>query len=209
MEQILQLYQHSYDAAYPVVCFDERPCQLLDQVVDPLPMESEKPLREDSEYKREGTCSLLVAVEPLAGQRLVETSSTRKAEDYTRFMQKLANAYPNAVKIRLVQDNLNTHSPSSFYQHLPAEQALQLANRFEWYYTPKKASWLNMAELELSALSRICLKRRIPSITQLDEQIQHLVKERNQANATLNWQFSIQAAREKLKRHYQKINSKN
>jgi hypothetical protein len=124
-------------------------------------------------------------------------------------MQRLAKAYPDAVKIRLVQDNLNTHSPSSFYQHLPAQEALQLANRFEWYYTPKKASWLNMAELELSALSRICLNRRIPSKEQLDQQIQHLVKERNQAKASLHWQFSIESARTKLKRHYQKINSNN
>ena len=209
MEQILQLYQQGYDAAYPVVCFDERPCQLLDQVSEPLPMQPGQPFREDSEYKREGTCCLLVALEPLAGQRIVETSSTRKGEDYTRFMQTLAKAYPEAVKIRLVQDNLNTHSPSSFHQHLPAEQALQLANRFEWYYTPKKASWLNMVELELSALSRICLKRRIPSMTQLDEQIQHLVQERNQAKATVKWQFSIETARAKLQRHYQKINAKN
>ena len=209
MEQLLQLYQQSYNAAYPVVCFDERPCQLLEQVVKPLPMQPSKPLKEDSEYKREGTCSLLVAFEPLSGERLVETSPTRKGEDYTRFMQKLANAYPDAVKIRLVQDNLNTHSPSSFYQHLPAEQALQLANRFEWYYTPKKASWLNMVELELSALTRICLKRRLASMTQLDEQIQHLVKERNLAKATVKWQFAIESARTKLKRHYQKINSNN
>jgi hypothetical protein len=209
MEQILQLYRQSYDAAYPVVCFDERPCQLLDQVSEPLPMQPGQPFREDSEYKREGTCCLLVAVEPLAGQRIVETSFTPKGEDYTRFMQTLAKAYPDAVKIRLVQDNLNTHSPGSFYQHLPAKQALQLANRFEWYYTPKKASWMNMAELELSALSRICLKRRIPSKEQLDQQIQHLVKERNQTRASINWQFSIESAREKLKRHYQKINSNN
>ena len=209
MEQILQLYQQRYDAAYPVVCFDERPCQLLDQVSDPVPMQPGKPLKEDSEYKREGTCCLLVVFQPLTGQRLVETSSTRKGQDYTRFMQKLAKAYPDAVNIRLVQDNLNTHSPSSFYQHLPAEQALQLANRFEWYYTPKKASWLNMVELELSALCRICLKRRISSMKKMDEQIQHLVKERNQAKATLNWQFSIEKAREKLNRHYQKINSNN
>jgi hypothetical protein len=209
MEQILQLYQQGYDAAYPVICFDERPCQLLGQVRQPVPMQPGKPLKEDSEYERRGTCSLLVAFEPLTGQRMVETSPTRKGQDYTRFMQALAQAYPQAVKIRLVQDNLNTHSPSSFYQHLPAQEALQLANRFEWYYTPKKASWLNMVELELSALSRICLKRRIPSMEQLNEQIQHLVKERNQDKASVKWQFSIQKAREKLKRHYQKINSNN
>jgi hypothetical protein len=209
MEQVLQLYRQAYDEAYPVICFDERPCQLLDQVSQPLPMQPGQPLKEDNEYDRQGTCSLLVALEPLTGQRIVETSPTRKGEDYTRFIQRLAKAYPNAVKIRLVQDNLNTHSPSSFYQHLPAEEALQLANRFEWYYTPKKASWLNMVELELSALSRICLNRRIPSMDQLDEQIQHLVKERNQANASVNWQFSIESARTKLKRHYQKVNSNN
>ena len=209
MEQVLQLYHQAYEEAYPVVCFDERPCQLLDLVTDPVPMQAGKPLKEDNEYERQGTCSLLVAFEPLTGQRLVETSPTRKGEDYTRFMQTLAKAYPKAMKIRLVQDNLNTHSPSSFYQHLPATQALQLTNRFEWIYTPKKASWLNMAELELSVLSRICLKRRIASMAELDNQIQHLVKERNHAKASVNWQFSIEAARTKLKRHYQKVNSNN
>jgi hypothetical protein len=209
LEQVLQLYRQAYHAAYPVVCFDERACQLLDQVADPVPMQPGKPLKEDNEYERKGTCSLLVAFEPITGQRIVETSPTRKGEDYSRFMQNLAKAYPQAVKIRLVQDNLNTHSPSSFYQHLPAQQALQLTNRFEWIYTPKKASWLNMVELELSALSRICLNRRIPSMTQLDEQIQYLVKERNQVQASVNWQFSIESARTKLKRHYQKINSNN
>jgi hypothetical protein len=209
MEQVLQLYQQAYDAAYPVVCFDERPCQLLDQVSQPISMQPGQPLKEDNEYERQGTCSLLVAFEPLTGQRLVETSPTRKGEDYTRFMQALAKAYPQAVKIRLVQDNLNTHSPSSFYQHLSAQEAFQLTNRFEWVYTPKKASWLNMVELELSALSRICLKRRIPSMAQLDEQIQHLVKERNQAKASVNWQFNIETARTKLKRLYLKVNSNN
>jgi hypothetical protein len=209
MEQVLQLYHQAYNAAYPVVCFDERPCQLLGQVSDPLLMQPGQPFKEDNEYERQGTCSLLVAFEPLTGQRIVETSPTRKGEDYTRFMQALAKAYPEAVKIRLVQDNLNTHSPSSFYQHLPAADALQLANRFEWYYTPKKASWLNMVELELSALSRICLKRRIDSMAELDHQIQQLVKERNQAKASVDWQFSIDSARTKLKRHYQKVNSNN
>jgi hypothetical protein len=209
MEDILHLYSLPSNEKLPVVCFDELPVQLLGEVVTPLPMTAGKPKRIDYEYKRGGTCSLLVAFEPLTGRRIVETSHQRTKVDYCRFMQRVAASFPQAEKIVLVQDNLNTHNASSFYENLPPQEAFSLAQRFEMHYTPKKGSWLNMAELELSALSRICLSRRIPSIEELDREIQSLVKERNELAIKVEWQFSIANAREKLSRHYEKVQSKD
>lgn len=209
MEDILHLYSLSYNKKLPVVCFDELPVQLLGEVVAPLPMTAGQPKRVDYEYERDGTCSLLVAFEPLTGMRLVETSQQRTKADYCRFMQKVAELFPQAEKIVLVQDNLNTHHASSFYENLSPSDAFTLAQRFEMHYTPKKGSWLNMAELELSALSRMCLSRRIPSIEEIDREIQSIVKERNQLQVKVEWQFSIANAREKLSRHYEKVQSKN
>ncbi|GAC1446649.1 MAG: hypothetical protein NVSMB56_07340 [Pyrinomonadaceae bacterium] len=209
MEDILHLYSLPYNEQLPVVCFDEMPVQLLGEVCAPLPMKAGKPKRVDYEYERGGTCSLLVAFEPLTGRRLVETSRHRTKADYSRFMQKVAETFPQAEKIVLVQDNLNTHNTSSFYENLPPAEAFALAQRFEMHYTPKKGSWLNMAELELSALSRICLSRRIPSMEELDREIQSLVKERNELGIKVEWQFSITKAREKLSRHYDKVQSKD
>jgi hypothetical protein len=179
MEDLLHLYSQPFDEKLPVVCFDELPVQLLGEVVTPLPMRAGKPQRVDYEYARHGSCSLLVAFEPLTGRRLVETSKQRTKSDYCRFMQQVAALFPQAEKIVLVQDNLNTHHAGSFYECLSPEAAFDLRQRFEMHYTPKKGSWLNMAELELSALSRICVSRRIPSMEELDREIQSLVKERN------------------------------
>jgi len=209
MEDLLHLYLLPYDEKRPVVCFDELPVQLLGEVVRPLQMKTGQPQRVDYEYERGGTASLLVAFEPLTGRRLVEVSKQRTKTDYCRFMQRVAASFPPAEKIVLVQDNLNTHTASSFYENLPPEEAFALAQAFEMHYTPKKGSWLNMAELELSALSRICLSRRIPSIEELDRQIQSLVKERNALGIKVEWQFSIAQAREKLSRHYDKVQSKD
>jgi hypothetical protein len=208
MEDLLHLYNLPFDEKRPVVCFDELPVQLLGEVVRPLPMTLGKPMRVDYEYARHGTCSLLVAFEPLAGMRIVETSRQRTKADYCRFMQRVRAMYPTAEKIVLVQDNLNTHNASSFYENLPAAEAFALAQAFEMHYTPKKGSWLNMAELELSALSRICLSRRISSTKELDHEIQVLVCERNELAIRVAWQFSITNAREKLNRHYEKVQSK-
>ena len=209
MENLLHLYSLPYNAQHPVVCFDELPVQLLGEVVVPLPMEAGKPTRIDYEYERHGSCSLLVAFEPLTGTRLVETSQQRTKADYCRFMQRVAEMFPRAEKIMLVQDNLNTHHASSFYENLPPADAFSLAQKFEMHYTPKKGSWLNMAELELSALSRICLARRISSIEELDREIQSLVKERNELAIKVEWQFSIAKARKKLSRHYENVQSKD
>jgi len=209
MEDLLHLYGLAYDEERPVVCFDEMPVQLLGDVVAPLEMKEGAPLREDYEYKRGGVGVLLVAFEPLTGRRLVETSRQRTKADYCRFMRRVAEMFPRAEQVVLVQDNLNTHNASSFYENLPPAAAFSLAQRFEMHYTPKKGSWLNMAELELSALSRICLSRRIDSVGLLDREVQALVKERNELQIKVEWQFSITQAREKLSRHYEQVKSKN
>jgi hypothetical protein len=209
MEDILHLYAEPYDERLPVVCFDELPVQLLGEVVTPLPMKAGQPKRFDYEYVRHGSCSLLVAFEPLTGRRLVETSKQRTKADYCRFMRRVAALFPHAEKIRLVQDNLNTHNAGSFYESLPPSEAFDLGQRFEMHYTPKKGSWLNMAELELSALSRISLSRRIPSMEELEREIQSLVCERNELRVKVEWQFSIATARKKLSRHYEKVLSKD
>jgi DDE superfamily endonuclease len=209
MEDLLHLYSLPYDERRPVVCFDELPVQLLGEVVAPLKMRAGSPARFDYEYEREGTAVLLVAFEPLTGRRLVETSRRRTKADYCRFMQRVAGMFPAAEKVVLAQDNLNTHDASSFYENLPPAEAFTLAQRFEMHYTPKKGSWLNIAELELSALSRICLSRRISSIEGLDREVQALVKERNELKIKVEWQFSISQARAKLSRHYENAKSKN
>lgn len=209
MEDILYVYNLPYDAQRPVICFDELPVQLVGEVSAPLPMETRQPVRCDYEYVRAGTAALLVAFEPLTGTRLVETSAHRTKADYCRFMQHVAAMFPDAATIVLIQDNLNTHNASSFYENLPPEDAFALAQRFEFHYTPKKASWLNIAELELSALSRICLARRISSMSDLDCEVQAVVTERNARAVKVDWQFSIAHARDKLHRHYAKVYSKN
>lgn len=209
MEDVLHLYQLPYDPKRPIVCFDELPVQLVDDMIEPLPMQPGKPNRQDYEYKRCGTAVLLVAFEPLTGTRIVEASQHRTKADYCRFQQRLAMLFADAEKIVLIQDNLNTHNASSFYEHLPPEQAFELAHRFEFHYTPKKASWLNIAELELSALSRTCLAQRIGSVADLDHAVQAVVAERNALAIKVNWQFSIAHARDKLCRHYAKVYSKN
>jgi DDE superfamily endonuclease len=208
MEDVLHLYSLAYDEKRPVISFDEMPVQLLGEVAAPLPMKSGKVARFDYEYERGGVASLLVAFEPLTGKRLVETSRQRTKADYCRFQQRVAEEWSDAEKIVLVQDNLNTHNANSFYENLEPVEAFALAQRFEMHYTPKKGSWLNVAELELSALSRICLSRRIPSIEELDREVQAIVKERNELKVKVEWQFSIAQAREKLSRHYEKVKSK-
>jgi len=209
MEDLLHQYNLPLDELRPIVCFDEQPVQLVGDVVAPLEMKAGKPTRFDYEYEREGTANLLVAFEPLTGKRLVETSHQRKKRDYCRFQQRVARMWGDAEKIVLVQDNLNTHNASSFYESLSPEEAFDLAQKFEMHYTPKKGSWLNMAELELSALTRICLSRRVASIEELDREIQAIVKERNELKIKVDWQFSISQAREKLSRHYEKVKSTN
>lgn len=205
MERVLWLYSLPYNPEYPVVCFDERPCMLLGEVVAPLPVKEGHVRKEHCTYERYGSCALLAAIEPLTGKRLGQVHAQRRKQEYTLFCQALAAQYPEAKKIRLVQDNLNTHTISSFYEHLEAKDAFALAQRFEFYYTPKSASWLNMIEIEFSALARQCLKRRIPAIKILRSQTLAALKQRAKKKIKINWQFSIQTARTKMTSHYQKL----
>ncbi len=209
MEKILWLYSLPYDERYPVVCFDERPCFLIEDVVATLPMVSGQVAREHYSYQKNGSCCLLAAIEPLTGKRVGQVHQQRTKKEYTLFMQALAAKYPAAHKIRLVQDNLNTHNTSAFYENLPAQQAFELADRFEFYYTPKSASWLNMIEIEFSALAKGCLRERIPSQEQLAKQVLALIEEREEKQVKINWQFSLSSARSKLNRHYTKVNEDN
>jgi hypothetical protein len=154
MERILWLYSLPYNRQYSVVCFDERPCFLIGEEMSPLALKGGQVRKEHYAYEKNGSCALLAAIEPLTGKRVAQVHSQRTKRDYTLFCQALAAAWPNAKKIRLVQDNLNTHNASSFYENLPASEAFSLAERFEFYYTPKSASWLNMIEIEFSAVAR-------------------------------------------------------
>ncbi len=209
MEQILWLYSLPYDPDYPVVCFDERPCFLIGETVDARVMQSGQVRREHYAYEKLGSCALLAAIEPLSGHRLAQVYPRRTKREYTEFCQALAEQYPDAKTIRLVQDNLNTHNASSFYEYLPAEEAFALAQRFEFFYTPKSASWLNMIEIEFSALARGCLHRRIPTLEELERDVLTLVAERQEKRIKIDWQFSIDKARQTMRRHYGRINPDN
>lgn len=209
MENLLYLYGLPYDPDYPLVCFDERPCYLIGDILEELLMKPGKVSKQHYAYQKNGSCCLLAAIEPLSGKRLAEIHDHRTKKEYTLFMQELARQYPEAKKIRVVQDNLNTHNASSFYQHLPADEAFALAQKFEFHYTPKSGSWLNMIEIEFSALSRQCLDRRIPTKEKLETEIMAIIKERNNKQIKIHWQFTIEAARTKLSRHYQNVNEGN
>ena len=209
MEQILSLYALPYSAAYPVICFDERPCFLVGDRVAGLEMKAGQAKREHYAYEKHGSCALLMAIEPKTAERLARVFDRRTKREYAQFMKELAERYPEARKIRVVQDNLNTHSASSFYETFSAEEAFALAQRFEFYYTPKSASWLNMIEIEFSALSKQCLNRRIATKEELTKEVLSLVKEREEKGVKIDWQFSIESARGKLNRHYRQINADN
>jgi len=209
MEQLLWLYALPYDPRYPIVCFDERPCFLIGDRIEPRVMQTGQVRKEHYAYEKHGSCALLAAIEPLTGFRLAQVHPQRTKKEYTLFCQALAKEFPQAIKIRLVQDNLNTHDVSAFYEHLPADEAQALAERFEFYFTPKSASWLNMIEIEFSALTRLCLARRIPTIEQLEREVLALVAERKVKQLKISWQFSLQSARTKLNSHYVKVHADN
>jgi hypothetical protein len=209
MERILALYALPYDPRYPVICYDERPCFLIGDTLVPVPMQPGKVRKQHYEYEKLGSCALLAALEPLTGRRLGQMHAQRTKREYTLFCQALAARYPDAIKIRLVQDNLNTHTASAFYEHLSAEEAFALAERFEFIYTPKSASWLNMIECEFSVIARLCLRRRIPQMEQLAREVLTLLAERSAKAIKINWQFSIQAARGKLNSHSTKVYPEN
>lgn len=201
----MNIYEKPYDPRRPVICFDERPCQLLGDVLMPIPMKPGRVERQDYHYKRNGTCVVLMAVEPLAGHRVVKVTKRRTKKDYAKFMKNLAEQYPDAEKITLIQDNLNTHNPSSFYEIFSAPEAFALSQRFEMIYTPKKASWLNMAEIELSALSKQCLDRRIDKKRILSKEVCTWSWKRNRLHTKITWHFTKSKAREKLSKAYDAI----
>lgn len=206
MENILHLYALPYDAKRPLLCFDERPCQLIEDVLVPMPMEPGKTKREGYEYRRNGVCTVFVAFEPLTGRRFVQVRQRRTKKDYAEFMRELSeHHYPSADKIVLVQDNLNTHTPGSYYEAFSPEEAFALAQRFEMHYTPTKASWLNMVEIELSILSKQCLDRRIGEIEILEREAQAWARQRNEQRATVQWQFTQVKARDRFQRFYPDI----
>lgn len=209
METILWLYALAYDPLYPVICFDERPCFLIGQTVAPIAMQPGQVRKEHYAYEKNGSCALLAAIEPLTGYRLAQVRLQRTKKEFARFCQELAKAYPEAIKIRLVLDNLNTHDISAFYENLPADEAFDLAQRFEFYFTPKAASWLNMIEIEFSALTRLCLKRRIPTMAKLESEVMAIIADRTRKHIKINWQFSIETCRQKLNARYSIVNDAN
>ena len=206
MEAVLDLYEEPYDPKRPVVCFDERPCQLLAEVRDPLPMEPGKAKRFDAEYERKGTAHVLMAFEPLKGYRKARVTEHRRKVEFAEMMRHLADdLYPNAHSIRLLVDNLNTHTAAAFYESFPPEQARRLANKIEFVYTPVHGSWLNMVEIELSVLVRQCLKRRIPDIETLGWEAEAWCEERNRLGTSVDWRFTTADARIKLRKLYPSI----
>jgi hypothetical protein len=209
MEDVLNLYAQPLDCSYPAVCFDERPCFLIGETVEGLAMRAGEPAREHYSYKKNGSCALLMAMEPKTGRRVARVFDRRSKREYAEFMKQLAASYPEAEKIRVVQDNLSTHSTSSFYERFAADEAFRLAQRFDFHHTPKSASWLNMIEIEFSALSKQCLNRRIASKEQLERELMAIVKERQKKKIKIDWQFSITSAREKLNRHYSQVQPRN
>lgn len=203
MEDILDLYEEPYDAQRPILCFDEMPYQLIGEVLTPLPMKPGKPQRYDYTYKRNGTCNLFMCFQPHAGWRHIRVTSQRTKHDYARCMKTLADDYfPHVTVIRMVQDNLNIHTPAALYEVFPPQEARRLVKKFEFHYTPKHASWLNMAEIELSVLSNQCLDRRIPDIGTVQQEVAFWEHDRNAKRATVDWEFTSQNARVKLERLY-------
>ena len=202
MEKVLDVYKRPYDKHFPVVCYDEMPRQLIGESRPAEPMISGHPERVDYEYVRNGTCNVLMAIEPLGGRRIAEVSKTKTAKDWALFTEKLIAAYPEAQKIILVQDNLNTHKAASWYTYFPPARAKALMDKVEFVYTPKHGSWLNIAEIELNVLSGQCLKRRIGDIETMEKEVAAWMKYRNNLNRTIDWQFSAENARIKLKRIY-------
>ena len=204
MEDVLEVYALPYDPEKPVVCMDEKPYQKLDHVRDPLPARPGSIEKVDGEYKREGTCSIFIYTEPLGSWRHSEALDRRTKTDWAHLTKwVLDEQYPDAEKVVMVMDNLNTHNITSLYEAFQAEEALRLAKRLEIHYTPNHGSWLNIAECELSALAAQCLSdRRIPTIEKLNDELTAWNVRRNQTQKGVDWQFTTEDARVKLKRLY-------
>lgn len=202
MEQVLDVYRRPYDESRPVVCMDETPRQLIRETRRSLPARPGMPERQDYEYERCGVCNVFMATEPLAGTRMTKVTDRKTRADWAQFLHDIAERYPDADRITLVMDNLNTHNPGSLYLAFPPNQAKALWDRFEFVYTPKHGSWLNVAEIELNVMISQCLSRRIDSIEELRDEVSAWQAQRDQNRAKVCWQFTTPDARIKLKRLY-------
>ena len=202
MERVLDVYRRPLDPALPVVCMDETPRQLISETRVPIPAKPGRPGRHDYEYRRCGTCNVFMAAEPLAGKRMTKVTERRTKVDWAHFLADIAERYADAESITLVMDNLNTHRPGALYEAYPPAQAKALWDRFEFVYTPKHGSWLNVAEIELNVMIRQCLRRRIDSINVLRTEVAAWQASRDRVRAKVDWQFTTDDARIRLKRLY-------
>lgn len=206
MEDVLEVYQRPYDPAHPQVCMDEISKQLVSETRQPLPTQPGQPQRYDYEYRREGVCNLFIFFEPLQGRRHLQVTQRRTRQDWAWAMKELVDVYyPEAKRIVLVLDNLNTHTGAALYETFEPAEARRILERLELHYTPKHGSWLNMAEIELSVFARQCLNRRIPDQGALQRQVAALEAERNRNASTVDWRFTTADARFKLKKLYPEI----
>lgn len=206
MEDVLEVYARPLDPARPVVCVDEGGKQLIGDVREPLPVRVGTPAREDCNYTRGGVANLFMAFEPLAGVRHVAVTERKTSVDFGHFLRTVSDdQYPAATTVVLVCDNLSTHTPAALYEAFAPDEARRLARRFEWHYTPRHGSWLNVAEMELSVLARQCLDRRIPDADTLTREVAAWERGRNAATVSVDWQFTTADARVKLKRLYPTI----
>lgn len=204
MYDILDLYQQPYNPSKPVIGIDEKPKQLLKDSRKPLLMQPGKTLKEDYEYVRSGTANIFMAVEPKHGRRITKVTKHRTRKDFARYMKEIVLSYPSAKKIRVVIDNLNTHFPKSFYETFEHEEAERILNKLEFHYTPKHASWLNVAEIEIGIMDTECTRRRIPDIDKLRCVVRAWNKRRNKQRRKIVWTFTRQKADQKLGKHYTK-----
>lgn len=203
MEAVLDLYTQPIDPKRPVICMDEANRQLISEVITPIPMKPGQPVKYDYQYQREGVCNLFMFFEPLKGWRKVIVRTRRTKKDWVFCLEWLLNScFIEGEVVQIVQDNLNTHNPSAFYEVFEPEKAKRLLDRLEFHFTPKHASWLNMAEIEFSVLDRQCLKRRIPTAQQMQQEVDAWANQRNNNCQTVDWQFTTIDARIKLKRLY-------
>lgn len=208
MEDVLDLYAQPYDPKYPQVCFDERPMQLLADVLEPLALCPGHPRRYDHEYERNGTANLFILCQPLMGWRVVKATYQRKKVDFAACMKELVDVhFPQAEVIRIVLDNLNTHTPAALYDVFSPDEARRILRKLDFHFTPKHGSWLNMAEIEISILARQCLKQRIDSFQRLQDVTQWWTTQRNEQQAKIHWCFDVSTARTKLTHLYPSLDT--
>ena len=207
MEMVLDVYKRPYDPRYPVVCMDESPKQLIAETKGPISASPGQLAKYDYEYRRCGVCNIFLACEPLEGKRMVTITERKTKREWACFLEEIAGQYEEAKKITLVMDNLNTHNPGSLYEMFEPNRAKEIWDKFEFVYTPKHGSWLNMAEIELNVLTGQCLNRRIDDIAVVRQEVWAWQEFRNNKNSKVNWQFTTEDARIKLSRLYPTLES--